>query len=63
MSLPWVEEHPDVFNDAVFTITAADSLDLTRPTSPVHRVDNTYDQQCAAGNMTQQCEAERALLT
>lgn len=34
VSLPWVEEHPDVFNDAAFTITATDSLDFTPPTSP-----------------------------
>ncbi|XP_078365855.1 LOW QUALITY PROTEIN: serine/threonine-protein kinase Nek11-like [Oculina patagonica] len=53
VSLPWVEEHPDVFNDAAFTITATDSLDFTPPTSPLTAVpvvsrDNRDDEQCAA---------------
>lgn len=35
VSLPWVEEHPDVFNDAAFTITVEDSIDFkSSPTSP-----------------------------
>ena len=56
MSLPWVEEHPDVFNDAAFTITATDSLDFTPPTSPLTNVpvvsrDNGNDKQCAAGKI------------
>ena len=56
MSLPWVEEHPDVFNDAAFTITATDSMDFTPPTPPytaVHVVsrDNREDEQCAAGEL------------
>ena len=50
MSLPWVEEHPDVFNDAAFTITAADKLE---PSSPITvsvpmSSDNNYDQLCSA---------------
>lgn len=53
VSLPWVEDHPDVFNDAAFTITATDSMDFTPPTSPytavplVSHVDRD-DEQCAA---------------
>lgn len=38
VSLPWVEEHPDVFNDAAFTVTATDSLDFTPPSSPLKGV-------------------------
>lgn len=34
VSLPWVAEHPDVFNDAAFTITATDSLEFSPRTSP-----------------------------
>lgn len=50
VSLPWVEEHPDVFNDAAFTITAADKLE---PSSPITvsvpmSSDNNYDQLCCA---------------
>lgn len=50
VSLPWVEEHPDVFNDAAFTITAADKLE---PSSPITvsvpmSSDNNYDQLCSA---------------
>lgn len=56
MSLPWVEEHPDVFNDAAFTVTAADSFDFTPPTSPLTVVpvtsrENRDERQCAAGKM------------
>lgn len=52
VSLPWVEEHPDVFNDAAFTVTAAD--DFTPPTSPFTGVpfasrDVRDEQQCFAG--------------
>lgn len=54
MSLPWVEDHPDVFNDAAFTITASDSMDFTPPTSPYTAVplvshDDRDDEQCVAG--------------
>ena len=54
VSLPWVEDHPDVFNDAAFTITATDSMDFTPPTSPYTAVplvshDDRDDEQCAAG--------------
>lgn len=57
MSLPWVEDHPDVFNDAAFTITAIDSMDFTPPTSPYTAVpvvsrDNRDDEQCAAGKLS-----------
>lgn len=53
VSLPWVEDHPDVFNDAAFTITATDSMDFTPPTSPYTAVplvshDDRDDEQCAA---------------
>ena len=52
VSLPWVEEHPDVFNDAAFTITATHSL--TPPTSPltvlpVASHNNKIDQLCMEG--------------
>ena len=56
VSLPWVEDHPDVFNDAAFTITAADSMDFTPPTSPytaapVVSRDNRGNEQYAAGKL------------
>lgn len=55
VSLPWVEEHPDVFNDAAFTITATHSL--TPPTSPltvlpVASHNNKIDQLCMEGEQS-----------
>ena len=57
MSLPWVEEHPDVFNDAAFTVTATDSLDFTPPSSPLKGVlvmsrDNGDDEHGLEGKIT-----------
>ena len=36
VSLPWVQEHPDVFNDPTFTVTLAKAptLSPSPPTSP-----------------------------
>lgn len=53
VSLPWVKDHPDVFNDDAFTITATDSMDFTPPTSPHTAVpvvsrDHRDDKECAA---------------
>lgn len=55
--MPWVEEHPDVFNDAAFTVTAAD--DFTPSTSPFTGVpfasrDVRDEQQCFAGEVVWQ---------
>ena len=62
VSLPWVEDHPDVFNDAAFTMTATDSLDFSPPTSPLTAVpvvsrDHRDEEQCVEGKI---CDANLA---
>ena len=54
MSLPWVEENPDVFNDVAFSVTTTDSIDFSLPLSPLSVVPsasklNTDEDQCLAG--------------
>ena len=54
MSLPWVEENPDVFNDVASSVTTTDSFDFSFPLSPCSVVPsasklNTDEDQCLAG--------------
>ncbi|XP_067052132.1 serine/threonine-protein kinase Nek11-like [Acropora muricata] len=53
VSLPWVEENPDVFNDVAFSVTTTDSIDFSLPLSPLSVVPsasklNTDEDQCLA---------------
>lgn len=62
VSLPWVAEHPDVFNDAAFTITATDSLEFSPRTSPQTGVpvmswENRDEKHCVEGKNSYTNEA------